>query len=165
MNPNAPIYGHSRGYRLLALLSIAAVVVSFLDFDRPTGLSVVGIVGIVGFTGLFLYSWRRATKRVVVMQIEDTGFAVVDPTQHFGLIEFDEIDEIRIYALLEQPMVAFRLADPNPVRRRGAGHGEIHGKGAVAPASLPDRRATGRVERSDRRHQERRGQGRHPDQK
>ena len=39
--------------------------------------------------------------------------------QPFGLIEFDEIEELRIYALLERPMIAFRLHHPDRLRRRG----------------------------------------------
>jgi hypothetical protein len=53
------------------------------------------------------------------MAIDETGFQLHDPTQPFGLIEFDEIEEIRIYALLEHPMVGFRLQDPDLIRRQG----------------------------------------------
>jgi hypothetical protein len=119
MSQHTPIYGHSRGYRTLAILAMVAVIFSFLDFRSGYGISAIGLIGLVGFSALFFYAWFRSTRRVVVLTIEETGFAVEDPAQTFGLIEFEEIEEIRIYALLEHPMIAFRLHHPDQVRRRG----------------------------------------------
>ncbi|MCG8478161.1 MAG: hypothetical protein MI724_03625 [Spirochaetales bacterium] len=117
MSQNTPIYGHSRGYRLLALFSVVAVAVSVFAFD--VGFDPVAIAGTIGFAALFLYSWRRSARRIVVLNIEDDGFAVLDPAQPLGLITFEEIEEIRIYALLEHPTIGFRLTDPDRIRRRG----------------------------------------------
>ena len=117
MSQRTPIYGHSRGYRLLALFSVAAVAVSVIVFD--VGYDPVAVAGAIGFAVLFFYSWRRAARRVVVLTIEDDGFTVLDPAQPLGLITFDEIEEIRIYALLEHPTIGFRLTDPDRIRRRG----------------------------------------------
>ena len=94
MSHHTPIYGHSRGYRTLALLAVAAIVVSFLDIERGVGMSSVGIVGLIGFSALFFYAWRRAARRVVVMNIQEGGFSIDDPAQPFGLIEFDEFVSI-----------------------------------------------------------------------
>lgn len=119
MSQPTPIYGRSRSYRFLALLALVALVVSFFRVIDASGGSPVGIAGIAGFSALFFYSWRRSVRRVPVMHIQESGFSVDDPAQPFGLIEFDEIEEIRIYALLEHPMVAFRLHHPDQLRRRG----------------------------------------------
>ncbi|MFW5694115.1 MAG: hypothetical protein ACOCYB_03025 [Alkalispirochaeta sp.] len=119
MSQHTPIYGHSRGYRALALFSIAIAGMLVFGVQRTVGIGTVRLAGVLGFTGLFFYAWRRFAQRSEVLRIEDSGFSVEDPAQPFGLIEFDEIEEIRIYALLERPTVAFRLYDPNAVRRRG----------------------------------------------
>lgn len=119
MDDRTAIYGHSRGYRALAFLAIAACIVSMLGFSRNSGFSSVETIGLIGFSILFLYAWRRSVRRVVVMRIAEEGFVIEDPAQPFGLLGFEEIEEIRIYALLERPMVAFRLHDPDRLRRRG----------------------------------------------
>ncbi len=119
MSSNTPIYGHSRGYRVLAVFAMVATVVSLLDLARAMGPRIVGVAGAIGFAAIFVYSWRRAVRRVVVLHIQESGFSVDDPAQPFGLIEFDEIEELRIYALMERPVVAFRLHHPDHLRRRG----------------------------------------------
>lgn len=118
MSPNTPIYGHSRGYRALALFSIGVAIFLVLGLQRSPGIGTVRLSGVLGFTGLFFYAWRRYSQRVEMLRIEDRGFSVQDPALPLGLIEFDEIEEIRIYALLERPTIAFRLHDPDTVRRR-----------------------------------------------
>lgn len=119
MSQATRIYGHSRGYRNLTLFAIAAMGISGFQLDRGAGINPVALVGLLSFAGLFFYAWRRTTRRVVVLQIEEEGFSILDPAQPMGLIRFDEIEELRIYALLERPMVAFRLHEPHQVRRRG----------------------------------------------
>ncbi|MEX2442553.1 MAG: hypothetical protein WD492_03030 [Alkalispirochaeta sp.] len=118
MSQHTPIYGHSRGYRALALFSIGVAAILVLGIQRGSGIGTVRFGGVLGFTALFFYAWRRFAQRVEVLRIEDKGFSVQDPAQPLGLIEFDEIEEIRIYALLERPTVAFRLQDPDSVRQR-----------------------------------------------
>lgn len=119
MSPPTPIYGHSRGYRALALLAMVGIVVSLVDVATGAGVRVVGITGLTGFSVLFFYAWRKSSRRVVVLRIQEEGFSIDDPAQPFGVIPFHEIEEIRIYALLEYPMVAFRLHNPDHLRRRG----------------------------------------------
>ncbi|HKK49901.1 MAG TPA: hypothetical protein VJ932_12455 [Alkalispirochaeta sp.] len=119
MSHHTPIYGHSRGYRALAFFSIAVAAVLVLGVQRGIGIGPVRIAGVLGFTGLFFYAWRRFSQRHEVLRIEENGFSVQDPAQPIGLIEFDEIEEMRIYALRERPTVAFRLHDADSVRRRG----------------------------------------------
>ncbi len=119
MSQYTPIYGYSRGYRALAFFSIAVTAVLVLGIQRGVGIGPVRLAGIVGFTSLFFYAWYRFSQRREVLRIEEAGFSVQDPAQPLGLIEFDEIEEIRIYALLERPTVAFRLQDADFVRRRG----------------------------------------------
>lgn len=67
---------------------------------------------------LFLYAWARAARRTPVVVIEELGFSVVDPALPLGLVHFGEIEEVRIYATLANPVVAFRFHDPDTVRRR-----------------------------------------------
>ncbi|MFW5827899.1 MAG: hypothetical protein ACOCU4_07400, partial [Alkalispirochaeta sp.] len=105
MGQHTPIYGYSRGYRALAFFSIAVTAVLVVGIQGGTGIGPVRLAGIFGFTILFFYAWYRFSQRREVLRIEENGFSVQDPAQPFGLIEFDEIEEIRIYALLERPTV------------------------------------------------------------
>jgi hypothetical protein len=118
MSQQTPIYGHSRGYRALALFSIGVAAILVFGLQRGSGIGAVRLSGVLGFTGLFFYAWRRFAQRVEVIRIEEHGFSILDPAQPLGLLEFEELEEIRIYALLERPTIAFRLYDPDTVRCR-----------------------------------------------
>lgn len=118
MNGETAIYGHSRGYRVLAAFSIGALIVSMsVLFNRP-GINAAAI-GTVGFGILAVYAFRRSTRRTEILFIADDGFRLTDPAQPLGLVRYEEIEEIRIYALHNNPMIGIRLSDPDPIRRRG----------------------------------------------
>lgn len=119
MDDGTTIYGYSRGYRFLALFSVFAIIVVGVLVTESRGIDPVSITGLVGFSVLFLYCWSRASRRVAVVSIEDEGFRILDPAIPLGIVEYDEIEELRIYAMLAQPTVALRLHDPETVRRRG----------------------------------------------
>ena len=119
MDHGTTIYGYSRGYRFLALFSVFAIVITGVLVTESPGIDPIALTGLISFSGLFLYSWSRASRRVAVMRIEEIGFDILDPALLLGSIAFEEIEEIRIYAMLAQPTIAFRLHDPDTVRRRG----------------------------------------------
>lgn len=118
MGADTPIYGHSRGYRTLAWVVSAALAVSAYVMVRSPGFSPVASAGAVGFGILALHAWNRAQRRLVVLVIENEGFSVHDPAIMVGLCRFEEIAEIRIWALSARPLVAFRFHEPDRVRRR-----------------------------------------------
>jgi len=118
MHDGTRIYGYSRGYRFLALFSVFGIVITGILVTESRGIDPVALTGLIGFSALFLYCWSRASRRVVVLSIEADGIRVMDPAIPLGLVRYDEIEEIRIYAMLAQPTVAFRLHDSETVRRR-----------------------------------------------
>ena len=119
MSANTAIYGHSRGYRLLGWLSFLAFLFSFtLTVNKP-GINGITAAGTLGFAILSWYALRRGSRRTEVMRITDGGFAITDPAQSFGTIRYEEIEELRIYALRTHPTIGFRLAEPDRIRRRG----------------------------------------------
>lgn len=118
MSQHTPIYGHSGGYRALSLFAVGATAILILGLQRGAPIGAVRLGGILGFAALSLYAWQRFSRRTEVLRIMDNGFAIQDPAQPLGLIEFDEIAEIRIYALLERPRIAFQLHTPHSVRCR-----------------------------------------------
>lgn len=118
MQEGTPIYGHSRGYRALAMVALLALVLTLASFTEAGRASPVTISGSVGFALLGLYSWTRSVRRTVVMTIEERGFCICDPAIALGLLPYEEIQEIRIYATLERPMVAFRPNAISLVSRR-----------------------------------------------
>ena len=119
MGLDTAIYGHSRGYRILTVLSLAALTLSLVTFLNRPGFNPVAAVAIPAFALLTVHSLRRAVHRIAVLHITDTGFVFTDPAQTFGLVEFDEIEELRIYALPEKPLVGVRFVEPDHIRRRG----------------------------------------------
>lgn len=119
MNDETVIYGHSRGYRVLAAFSALALTLSFSAVVGYSGGNPVAIAGTVGFGYLTVYAWRRCSRRIEVMRITDVGFNVTDPAQPLGLIRYEEIEELRIYALHSVPTVGIRLTEPDHIRRRG----------------------------------------------
>lgn len=118
MKEGTPIYGHSRGYRTLAMVSLLALLLSMTSLSEPRRASAVAVTGSVGFALLAVYAWSRSARRTAVMTIEDEGFCICDPAIALGLLPFEEIQEIRIYATLERPLVAFRLLDPRRLGKR-----------------------------------------------
>ncbi len=119
MKDGTTIYGYSRGYRFLSLFSVFAIVIVGILLTRSPGIDPVAVSGLVGFSVLFFYSWSRASRRVAVIKIEENGLDILDPAIPLGIVRYEEIEEVRIYATLAQPTVAFRLHDPEQVRRRG----------------------------------------------
>lgn len=119
MNDGTTIYGYSRGYRFLALFSVLAILITGILVTESRGVDPVALSGLMGFSVLFLYCWSRASRRVEVMRIEDEGLCILDPAIPLGHIGYDEIEELRIYAMLAQPTIAFRLNNPEEVCRRG----------------------------------------------
>ncbi len=119
MGADTVIYGHSRGYRLLAMLSVIALFISLtLTVNRP-GVNWVSAAGVLGFAFLSWYSLQRSLRRIEVLRILDDGFSITDPAQPFGNVGFDGIEEVRIFALHAKPRVGFRLSDPDQIRRQG----------------------------------------------
>lgn len=118
MGADTPIYGHSRGYRTLAWVAAAALAVSTFVMIQSPGFSPVATTGTVGFGALFFYAWNRSQRRLVVLVIEEEGFSIQDPALMVGLCRYEEIEEIRIWALAARPMVAFRFHEPDHIRRR-----------------------------------------------
>lgn len=112
------MYGHSRGYRTLAVVAFLALVLSVTTILAPRPPGPVAYLGAAGFLVLLLFACFRAVQRTVVMTIEAEGFCFCDPAISLGLVDFDQIEEIRIYATLARPVVAFRLLDPGLLRRR-----------------------------------------------
>lgn len=119
MNDETVIYGHSRGYRVLAAFSALALTLSLSVVVGYSGANPVAAIGTVGFGFLTVYAWRRCTRRIEVMRITDNGFRLTDPALTLGLIRYEEIEELRIYALHSVPTVGIRLAEPDHIRRRG----------------------------------------------
>ncbi len=117
MRESTPIYGHSRGYRTLAMVALLALILSVTNLADPHRDGTVALVGTVAFAVLAVYAWSRAVRRTVVMTIEDEGFCVCDPAIAPGLLRYEEIQEIRIYATLERPMVAFRVYNQRTLKR------------------------------------------------
>ena len=119
MGADTVIYGHSRGYRFLALISVLAFLISLtLTVNRP-GINWVAAAGVLGFAVLTTYSLHRSVRRIEVMRITEDGFSITDPAQAFGNISYDGIGEIRIFALQAKPRVGFCLIDPDRIRRQG----------------------------------------------
>lgn len=118
MHDGTRIHGYSRGYRFLALFSVFGILITGVLVTESRGINPVTLSGLIGFSVLFMYCWSRASRRIVVLEIEDEGFRVLDPAIPLGLVDYNEIEEIRIYALLAQPTVAYRLHNPETVRRR-----------------------------------------------
>lgn len=117
MGSRTPVYGHSRGYRMLATVCVLAVLV-FVAYATHASRPVVPIVGGVLFSAIGLAAGVGSVRRVPVMLIEAEGFAIVDPAIPIGIVRYDEVESIRIYATLAQPVVALRLKDASAVRRR-----------------------------------------------
>ncbi|WP_157703072.1 hypothetical protein [Alkalispirochaeta alkalica] len=118
MEEGTPIYGHSRGYRMLSAVALAGALLSIatvVNSSRPPLL--FGTVALA-FGALFFFSWYQAARRSVVMTIGDEGFALCDPAVALGLLRFEDIQEIRIYATLDRPRVAFQIREPGALRCR-----------------------------------------------
>ena len=118
MQEGTPIYGHSRGYRTLAIVALLALLLSLTNLSQPRRGNIVAISGSIGFALLAAYAWSRSVRRTAVMTIEEQGFCICDPAIALGLLPFEEIQEIRIYATLAHPMVAFRLQDVEYLKKR-----------------------------------------------
>jgi hypothetical protein len=118
MSDGTRIYGHSRGYRALTIVALVAFILSVTNLLEPREPGGVPIAGALGFGLLLVFSWSRASRRTVVLTIEEDGFCVCDPAIALGVLAFDEIAAIRIYATLERPMVGFAIQDPTLLRRR-----------------------------------------------
>jgi hypothetical protein len=118
MGSGTTIYGYSRGYRFLVILSVVAIMITGVLVTESRGIDPIALAGLIGFSALFLYSWNRASRRVAVATIGEDGFSIKDPALLIGSIAFEEIEEIRIYAMRAHPTVAFRLHTPDLVRRR-----------------------------------------------
>jgi len=118
MSDKTPVYGFSRGYHSLTIMSFLALVISLSITVRTVPVHPVPLVGTIGFATLFAYSWSKGRRRHVLIQICEDGFEFVDPAIAVGLVHWEEIEEVRIYATLQRPMVAFSMHDPRHVRRR-----------------------------------------------
>ena len=118
MRDGTPIYGHSRGYRALTIVALLAFILSVANMLEPRDTGGVPVAGAVGFGVLLVFAWSRASRRTVVLTIEEEGFCVCDPAISLGVLAFEEIAAIRIYATLERPMVGFAIQDPARLRRR-----------------------------------------------
>lgn len=119
MSVGAVLYGHSRGYRVPAGICASAsfmFAVLAIDPGRTSWLPAAAAI-LCGI--LFGAAWSRATKTVAVLKIEHDGLVVCDPALPLGLIEWDNISEIRVYATQARPVVAIGLTDRNVVRRAG----------------------------------------------
>jgi hypothetical protein len=119
MSADTVIYGHSRGYRVLAVFAFGACAISLSAAFKNPGVNIVALVGAVAFGILTWYAWRRSTLRTDILHITDDGFLLTDPAQTLGLIRYDEIEELRIHALHSHPIVGYRLLEPDHIRRRG----------------------------------------------
>ncbi len=118
MSERSPIYGFSRGYDSLSIISLVALVISISITFRANPVSIVPAAGVVGFALIFSYSWSRGRKRHILLYLIDDGIEFVDPAIALGLVRWEELEEIRIYATLARPVVAFALQNPREVRRR-----------------------------------------------
>lgn len=118
MRESTPIYGRSRGYRSLAIIALLALILSVTNLTDPLRTGPVPIAGTIGFALLATYAWVRTIRRTIIMKIEDRGFSICDPACALGLLPYEEIEEIRIYATLERPMVGFRVHDSAFILRR-----------------------------------------------
>lgn len=118
MNPETPIYGHSRGYRFLAGWVVIGLLVSLRALTGGRGMSPVALGGTIGFAALSWHALVRAFRRVAVLRIDEDGLAVTDPALNLGVIAWEEIAVIRIHATLLEPTVALRLNHPDIIRRR-----------------------------------------------
>jgi len=119
MSTRTVIYGHSRGYRTLALFASVALILSVSVLVGRTPINIVAAAGAVGFGVLSAYAWPRSVRTIDVLHIAEEGFVLTDPAQAFGLIRYEEIEEVRIYALHQNPMIGIRLVEPDHIRRRG----------------------------------------------
>jgi hypothetical protein len=104
---------------VLSVFALGAFAVSLSAALKNPGVNVVALVGALGFGVLAWYAWRRSTRRMDILHITDDGFLLTDPAQALGLIRYDEIEELRIHALHNHPIVGFRLLEPDHIRRRG----------------------------------------------
>ena len=119
MSSRTPIYGHSRGYPYLAALASLAVAVLVVHYHQHARVTTALVLGLACFVLLFVYSVWRAHQRIPVLEIREEGFFVCDPAQPYGIIHYEEIEEVRIYATLARPRIGVRLSAPPRVRRRG----------------------------------------------
>lgn len=119
MSDETVIYGHSRGYRVLAAFSALALVLSLSVLIRRPSHSLPTTIGVVGFGLLSVYAWRRCSRRIAILRITEDGFVLTDPAQHLGLVRYGEIEELRIYALHSLPTIGIQLTEPDRIRRRG----------------------------------------------
>ena len=119
MSADTVIYGHSRGYRVLAVFAIGAFAVTTSLAVKNPGVNAVAVTGALGFGILAWYAWHRSSRRIDIMHITDDGFFLTDPAQPLGLIRYEEIEELRIHALHSHPIIGFRLVEPDRIRRRG----------------------------------------------
>lgn len=119
MNDEAAIYGFSRGYKTLALVALVSALISLWIVHRTGRIVSVPLAGAVGFFALSIYAWSRGSCRTVVLVIHEEGFDIRDPAMPMGLIKFSEIQEVRIFATLEHPLVGLALHKPQEIRRRG----------------------------------------------
>ena len=119
MSVRAVLYGHSRGYRVLAgICALASIIFAILAIDPGRTPWLPGGAAIL-FGVLFAGVWARAAKTVAVLRIEHDGLFVCDPALPLGLIGWDNISEIRVYAAQAHPIVGLGLTDRNVVRRAG----------------------------------------------
>lgn len=100
------------------MVSLLALLLSLANLSEPRRSGAVAAAGSIGFALLSVYAWTRSARRTPVMTIEEQGFCICDPAIALGLLPFEEIQEIRIYATLERPRVAFRLQDPHQLGGR-----------------------------------------------
>ena len=100
------------------MVSLVALLLSTANLMDPNRSGPVPVAGVTGFAVLTTFAWVRSARRTAVMLIEEHGFCICDPAFAPGLLPYEQIEEIRIYATLERPMVAFRMHDPAFLRAR-----------------------------------------------
>ena len=118
MSNDTPVYGFSRGYHVLTVVTILGLVVSITLAFQSSPFNKVAGVGALAFAGLFGYSFGRSRRRHVLFTIGPQGLDFVDPAVPVGLVRWDEVRTVRIFATTAHPVVAFALRDPADVRKR-----------------------------------------------
>ncbi len=118
MSDGTPIYGISRGYRGLTVVSFLALVVSITLAFQSSKLNIVAAIGALAFGALFGYSSVRSRRRHVLFTIGAEGLTFVDPAVPLGIVRWDEFQSVRIFATTAHPVVGFALRSPTQVRKR-----------------------------------------------
>jgi hypothetical protein len=118
MNGPVVMYGYSRGYRILAVLSgLVLLTLAATLVKAPFSATAVTIVGLLAFGVLFVHAVQRGLGRSVVLTMSVDGFELHDPALPQVLLRWEMLEEIRIYATLRHPRVGFGLVDTDPFFR------------------------------------------------